>query len=61
MQITATKRGMKQFTTEELLAHVASVDAKVAAAPAIIRRNAYSRWSSNRSAILREVSIRENA
>jgi hypothetical protein len=59
MEIKATGSGMKNFTTQELRDHVIAVDAKVKEAPAFIRRTNYSRWVSNKSAILREIAKRE--
>ena len=59
MEIKATQDGMKEFTAQQLLDHVAAVDTKRAAAPPCIRRTSYIRWPSNRGAILREVARRK--
>jgi len=59
--MNATKSGMSEYTTQELLDYVERTDAKQAKAPAIIRRTSFQRWTSNRSAILREVAARAQA
>ena len=61
MQIKATASGMKDFNTQQLRDHVASVDAKFNRMPASLRRNSMDRWTSNRAAIIREIARRESA
>ena len=61
MQIKATASGMKDCSTQQLRDHVTSVDAKFNRMPASLRRNSMNRWNSNKAAIIREISRRENA
>ena len=61
MQIKATASGMKDFNTQQLRDHVASVDARFNRMPASLRRNSMDRWTSNRAAIIREIARRESA
>jgi hypothetical protein len=59
MLIRATAKGMKDCTTQDLRDHVQAVDAKFQRMPASLRRNSMNRWTSNRSAIVREIVRRE--
>jgi hypothetical protein len=61
MQIKATASGMKSVSTQQLIEHVISVDAKFDRMPASLRRNNMARWTSNKEAIIREIARRESA
>ena len=54
----ATKSGMAAYTTQELIDHVKSTDAKYKKAPAFIKRTSFARWASNSAAIAAEIQTR---
>jgi len=54
----AVKSEMVKYTKNQLLDYVERTNAKYNKAPAFIKRTSYARWSSNRAAIIREISNR---
>tara|TARA_R110000764_G_scaffold17111_3_gene47105 strand:- start:474 stop:665 length:192 start_codon:yes stop_codon:yes gene_type:complete len=56
--IIATKKGMSDYTTQELYEYVEKVNAKYEAAPAFIKRTSFIHWKNNEVAICREIQTR---
>ena len=58
-KMMATKTGMAEYSTQELIDYVERTDQKVKKAPAFIRRNSFTRWKSVSAAICSEIQKRQ--
>ena len=55
----ATKTGMAEYSTQELIDYVEKTDKNFEAAPSFIKRTSYAKWKGNSAAICAEIQKRQ--